>query len=144
VVNPARIANFKRTSRYTVEDFDLLTRLIAHLGGAVVTLPHILAEVSNLTSLSGPELVLARIALKQLVSVVVAEHQIQSSVAADDPLFESLGLTDAAISASAKSNGWWVLTDDLDLYLRLVSEYPNVQNFSHLREARWSASTNAR
>jgi len=52
LVNKRRILSFKRTQYFTVEDFDLLSRLIDWLG-RLVTTPHVLSPVSDLTDLAG-------------------------------------------------------------------------------------------
>lgn len=53
-VNPRRIATFKRTSRYDLDAFDLLRRVIAP-ASKLYSIAHVLAEVSNLTDMKGPE-----------------------------------------------------------------------------------------
>ncbi len=55
-VNRRRIGDFKRTQSFTAEDFDLLRKLIAHLGPRMVATPHVLSQVSDLTDLKGREL----------------------------------------------------------------------------------------
>ncbi len=52
-----------------------------------------------------------------------------------DPLYKELGLADAAIGAVAKTCGCAVLTDDLDLYLRLSRDGVEALNFAHLQAA---------
>ncbi|MGH9609586.1 MAG: PIN domain-containing protein [Bryobacteraceae bacterium] len=130
-VNPSRIANFKRTSKYEIRDFDLLVRVLEQWT-ELYTLPHVLAEVSNLTDLSGRERLRARQILKQTISFL-NEAQIASAQAAEDPVYETLGLVDAAIAAVARENKCAVLTDDLDLYLILQRDRIDVVNFTHLR-----------
>lgn len=53
---PRRILNFKRMQNFTLSDFDLLLRLIAWFGPRLVTTPHVLSQVSDLTDLDGKEL----------------------------------------------------------------------------------------
>ena len=60
-----------------------------------------------------------------------------SSRAASDSLFEDLGLADAAISTAARENNCGVLTDDMDLYVRLSQKGVNAINFAHLRAQNW-------
>ena len=50
-VNRDRIETFKRTSKYTKADYDLLTRVLGAFQ-KIYTVAHVLAEVSNLTDLS--------------------------------------------------------------------------------------------
>jgi rRNA-processing protein FCF1 len=130
-VNRARIETFKRTSRYTARDFGLLRRVIAKFS-KLHTVAHILAEVSNLTDLHGMELARARRVLKVAISSL--DKAVMPSIqAAEDPLYSSLGLVDAAIGAVARAHDCTVLTDDLDLYVRLGRDRVNVINFRHLR-----------
>ena len=55
-VNRQRIPSFKRTAgNFTIEDYDLLVRLLNYFGRLIVT-PHVLSQVSDLTDLHGKEL----------------------------------------------------------------------------------------
>jgi hypothetical protein len=53
-VNRNRIEQFKRTRSYTKTDYDLLLRVLERFK-PLYTVAHVLAEVSNLTDLPGPE-----------------------------------------------------------------------------------------
>lgn len=53
-VNKQRIPNFKRTEDFTIEDYELLVRLINWFGKLIAT-PHVLSQVSDLTDLPGKE-----------------------------------------------------------------------------------------
>jgi predicted nucleic acid-binding protein len=130
MVSRARIERFKRTSKYTGFDYDLLTRVLNHFN-PLYTVAHVLAEVSNLTDLSGAERLIARGVLKKTMSLL-DEVEIASVRASEDPLYQSLGLADAAIAAVARVRNCWVLTDDLDLYLRLNQQQVRSLNFTHL------------
>jgi len=55
LVNKRRILEFKRTQNFTIEDFDTLSRLISWFG-KLVTTPHVLSQVSDLTHLPGKDL----------------------------------------------------------------------------------------
>jgi predicted nucleic acid-binding protein len=103
---------------------------------SLYTVAHVLAEVSNLTDLQGPERQQARQVLKDTISLL-NEAEISSSRAAEDILYQKLGLVDAAIGAVARAHNCTVLTDDLDLYLLLSHENVNVLNFTHLRTYEW-------
>ena len=134
-VNRDRIEPFKRTSRYTKADYDLLVRVLAKFA-PLYTVAHVLAEVSNLTDLPGSERLLARRVLKETISLL-NEVEMSSARAAEDGIYQDLGLVDAAIGAVARAHNCGVLTDDLDLYLRLSRDKVNVVNFTHLRERAW-------
>lgn len=130
-VNRNRIENFKRTRQYTVPDFELLLRVL-EFSNPLYTVPHVLAEVSNLTDLAGYERTKVRQLLKETI-LLLTEAEITSTDAAADPVYEDLGLVDAAITAVAREHGCTVLTDDLDLYLMLQRDKLQALNFTHLR-----------
>ncbi|HEY3298749.1 MAG TPA: PIN domain-containing protein [Armatimonadota bacterium] len=134
-VNRGRIETFKRTRKYSITDYDLLVRVISKFE-PLYSVAHVLAEVSNLTDLSGTERLQARCVLKQTISLL-NEVEISSTQAAEDRLYNDLGLVDAAIGAVARAHNCAVLTDDLDLYLLLSHDKVNVLNFSHLRANAW-------
>lgn len=134
-VNRDRIEQFKRTRQYTKTDYDLLLRVLGKFK-TLYTVAHVMAEVSNLTDLSGPERLQARQVLKEALSVL-NETEMPSTRAADDLLYQRHGLVDAAIAAVVRDYRCAVLTDDLDLYLSLMREQVNVFNFTHLRAAEW-------
>jgi predicted nucleic acid-binding protein len=130
-VNSSRISNFKRTSRYSKADYHFLVRVLKRFK-TLYTVAHVLAEVSNLTDLPGPERVLARRVLKETISLL-SEAEMPSRQAAEDRLYPQLGLVDAAIGAVARAHNCAVLTDDRDLYLRLIHDNVMALDFTHLR-----------
>ena len=128
-VNRGRIEEFKRTRKYTAADYDLLVRVFEHFDKRLFTVPHVLAEVSNLTDLSGDEGVEARLIVRGMISVV-QEVEMPSIRAAEDELYEDLGLADAAIGAAARVYGCEVLTDDFQSFLMLSAQHVNVFHFT--------------
>lgn len=130
-VNRQRIGNFKRTRQYTISDFDLLIRTLGQWR-SLYTVPHVLAEVSNLTDLGGAERLQVRHVLKETIAILT-EIMMPSSEAALEPTFLTLGLVDASIAAVARQHQCAVLTDDLDLFLQLQRDGRTVYNFTHLR-----------
>jgi len=134
-VNRNRIELFKRTRQYTKSDFDLLLRVLEKFN-TLYTVAHVLAEVSNLSDLPGPERQRVRDVLKKAISVL-NEVEMASTRATDDPLYQKLGLVDAAIGAVARAHNFTVLTDDFDLYHLLSHDKVNVLNFTHLRAQVW-------
>jgi hypothetical protein len=113
LVNRKRIATFKRTQSFTVEDFDFLVRIVKHLCPRIVSTPHVLSQVSDLTDLSGPELRRSRILLRMLVERMDEQYD-SSKELVTHPLFSRLGLGDAGI-ATVRAREILVLTSDLDL-----------------------------
>jgi hypothetical protein len=130
-VNRHRIETFKRTRQYRIQDFDLLSRVLVQWKHHC-TVPHVLAEVSNLTDLGEAEGFHARRVLKEMISVLT-EVAVPSAEAVLDPTFTALGLADASIATVARGHKCAVLTDDFELYLRLQRDGVTVINFTHLR-----------
>jgi hypothetical protein len=68
-VNRDRVSRFKRTSGYLSADWDLLIGILEQISRRY-TLPHVLAEVSALTDLKGPELESARTVMRNLIAAM--------------------------------------------------------------------------
>ncbi len=134
-VNQSRIENFKRTCQYSERDYGLLLRVIQKIT-PLYTVAHVMAEVSNLTDMSGPERLLARHVLKEMLSIL-QEPEMPSARAARSNRYESHGLADAAIATIALEHKCAVLTDDLDLYIALAREGISAINFNHVRAQEW-------
>jgi predicted nucleic acid-binding protein len=134
-VNLDRIETFKRTRKYIKSDYDLLVRVLAKFN-PLYSVAHVLAEVSNLTHLTGSERQHARLVLKETISSL-NEAEMSSERAAEDRFYQDLGLVDAAIGAVARNHKCTVLTDDFDLYLRLSRDNVHVLNFAYLRASAW-------
>jgi hypothetical protein len=82
LVNTNRIRDFKRTQDFTAEDFHTLNSLVDWLGSPLVTTPHVLSQVSDLTDLSGRERSVVRRLFKSTIEVVgetydTAKHLVQ-------------------------------------------------------------------
>ncbi len=131
--NPARIANFKRTSAYDLAAYELLEQFVSAFDRKLTT-PHILTEVSNLTSLSGHEFASCRALMKDFVEVTEELFEL-SRVVVQDHAFPRLGLTDAAIAKLGTNV--LVVTDDFDLYRALPARGIDTINFSHMRSVGW-------
>ena len=132
-VNRDRIPVFKRTrGNYTPADWDLFTGILEQIPRRY-SIAHILAEVSTLTDLKGPELDIAREILHKAFSLM-EELPIASLDACASTHYRRLGLTDAAIGLAAKQRGCSVLTNDSDLYLALLEDGASVLKFDDLRK----------
>jgi hypothetical protein len=133
-VSRHRILNFKRTGDFTIEDFDLLVRLIDWFGKLIAT-PHVLSQVSDLTDLTGNELTKIRELFKVLVETIEESYD-ASRLLVSDPAFKRLGLTDAAI-ATVCCRGVLVLTADAQLHVALQERDIDALNFNHIRPLGW-------
>jgi hypothetical protein len=130
-----RIPAFKRTQAFTIEDYELLERLIARFGKLIAT-PHVLSQVSDLTNLKGKELRRSRRLFSLVVEGQIEERYDASRVLVASPLFERLGLTDAAI-ATICSRGILALTADVELQLALQHRGADALNFNYVRPLAW-------
>lgn len=133
-VNERRILDFKRTQNFTIEDFHLLQRLIAWFGKLFAT-PHVLSQTSDLADVGGKELHNIRKLFKSIVERIEESYDSSITLVAD-PVFERLGLADAAI-AKVCSRGILVLTADVTLQLAVQQRGADALNFNHVRELSW-------
>lgn len=129
------IQQFKRTDKYSPEDFDCLKDVIDQFK-QVVTTPSILTEVSNLLGqLAGGY----RFSAFQAFSLGIQQFQEKFTPSREliqESCFPKFGLTDAGIVQSANGK-FLVLTDDFPLAGYLGSRGIDVINFNHLRVAYW-------
>jgi hypothetical protein len=125
------IGNFKRVSMFSVEDFDLLLRILRNFKSAVTT-PNILTEVSNLSGSLTDQLKSNYFASFANSVELLQEEYVPSSQAAISPLFRRLGLTDAAIVMAAL-RPMLVVTTDFELFYHLQALGLDAINFNHER-----------
>jgi hypothetical protein len=109
--------------------------LVEWFGAPLVTTPHVLSQVSDLTDLSGRERTVIRELLKSTIDIVeetydTARHLVQH------PLFERFGLGDASVAAVCERNVV-VLTADVQLQLALGLSGLDAINFNHVRPLGW-------
>lgn len=129
------IVEFKRTRGYTDADYKLLLKVIDQFEKLIST-PHILAEVSNLTNgIYGNKLHDFYATLKKTLSTTIEIHTAALDISRDYEL-SPYGLTDVGIICTAKDN-YLVLTDDLRVAGFAHQHCVDVVNFNHIREASW-------
>jgi hypothetical protein len=135
VYNPARILTFKRTFKYTIDDFDLLLRIIGFFERKVIT-PNILTEVDNIAR-QMPEREHAAVAdvISQLLLRFLEVYIPSVQVLGQRPYAER-GLTDCVTIACAEET--LIVTDDFALSNRLSSSGFDVLNINHIRNIRVS------
>ena len=131
MLDPELISEFKRTRQYTRSDFELLKSIVNEFR-SLVTTPHVLAEVSNL-SLHLPQHHRADyFVLFARALVLLEEAHRPAEILAGEVIFGRLCLTDAAISQIARDDSLTVITADLDLYLHLLSIGVRAVNFNEV------------
>ncbi|MCF6158664.1 MAG: hypothetical protein E3K32_08860 [wastewater metagenome] len=133
--NPSMIQSFKRTKKYTIEDFDLLSQ-IASFFAKLITTPNILTEVSNLCNSLSDNIKDNYFTEFAERIQVLNEHYKQSSDICSLDHFKKFGLTDSGIIDLVKGN-FLVLSDDLPLTNYLLSKNIDAINFNHLRPQNW-------
>ena len=130
-VNTGRIARFKRTQDFTVEDFGMLHSLIEWFGEPMYVTPHVLSQVSDLTDLSGYEKELMNILFRNLAAKATERHT-QASELVKNSFFNGFGLADASIAEVCKKN-ILVITADVKLQIALGLSGRDALNFNHVR-----------
>lgn len=129
--DPGLIARFKRTRQYTPEDFQRLQQVLSAFS-QIVTTPHVLAEVSNLSG-HLPDHLRGQYFARLASSVaVLAESHTFAAALVEEPIFVRLGLTDAAVAQLARDESLTVVTADLDLHLHLQTVGVNTLNFNEV------------
>jgi len=126
-----RIRRFKNTSAFTVDDYDLLEAILG-LVQRFVTTPHILTEVSNLSSQLGDPVRSDLFAELPAMLAGMEEYHVAFPAACSEPCFTRLGLTDSAVVQLVVGR-YLVVTTDADLYIYLDEVGGDVINFSHIR-----------
>lgn len=131
-----QVERFKRTRAYSRDDYALLADFVGGFERMLAT-PNVLTETSNLLGqLSEPMRRRALVALGTLTGVC-AEAYYPSTELVRDPYFPVLGLSDTSIIRAGDTD-LTVLTDDLQLYLRLSALGIEAVNFNHLRSGSWT------
>lgn len=134
--DPTRIERFKRTVKFTVDEFLILERFL-RLFIRVITTPNVLTEVSNLLGQLPQNLYSSFYG--GLVSQIAEldERYTPSRSLAESTHFTRFGLTDSGIAALAPGK-YLVLTDDLNLFGYLQNKGIDAINFNHLRLRAWT------
>lgn len=120
------VSSHKRTSTYTADDFEKLSKLVERCGIPATT-PHVLAEISNLI---GRNLALRRV----FGSFIALSEEIFESAKslAGISSFSHLGITDVAILSAAR-DGYLIVTDDGPLQQFLSDQRLAFLNLDHIR-----------
>lgn len=130
-----RLSTFKRTVKYSLEDYAIIAKFVEHFQ-VLVTTPHILTEVSNLSN-ELPDKFKESYYQEFKKQVTVLEEIYEKSITiCDCECFGRLGLTDSGITLLSKGK-YLILTDDFPLSNRLQSLNIDVLNFNHIKSKSW-------
>ena len=134
--NREHVPRFKRTGQFTVNDYDLLVRVLSRFA-RVVTTPNILSEVNSLSAQMGEPAKTEYFEEFARGIATLDEHYVTSATASQLSEFPKLGLTDSGILHLAEDQ-YLVLTDDLRLCQFLEKAGVDVSNFNHIRLIAWT------
>ena len=130
------IEQFKRTNSYNPEDYHLVGKLISQFHH-IVTTPHILAELTNLSpKWKGTRLAGYFATLVEIMKQTREEH-ICKDLILDSPLLPKIGFTDLSIMEAAKAKKCLILTDDFRAAGYLQKSGCDVINLNNLRGEMW-------
>ena len=129
--NREHVPRFKRTVQFTVDDYDLLVRLLSRFA-RVVTTPHILSEVNSLSGQMGEPAKTEYFEEFARGIATLDEQYVASVTVSRLAQFRKLGLTDSGILHLAAGK-YLVLTDDLRLCQFLEKAAVDVLNFHQIR-----------
>lgn len=127
------IAKHKKLTEFTVEDYDLLVKLIARASEVLVT-PNTLTETSNLAAYINEPARSKVLDVLRMVSIDSQERYVPSSAAARRSEFIRLGLADAALLEATAAEKVTLLTADFNLYHAALAKGSQALNFNHLRD----------
>lgn len=127
------IENNRATIRpFTDEDSDLLVAFVGRFT-RLITTPHILTELSNLSGKLPSHLhEKVRLVIKGLVLSRLFEENVSAATLVGHALFTRFGVADTAIHLIAPKK-YLVLTDEFSLAQTLNARGVDVVNFNHIR-----------
>lgn len=134
--NPALIQKFKRTDKYSNEDFVITGNFVSKFNHVIIT-PHILAELSSLSK-DLPDTYLYsyfEVVIKTLSPYT--ERNISKDIIFQNPLLSRIGVTDVAIHQLSSDTAYLVFTDDMRLTSFLQNSGVDVINLNHIRTILW-------
>lgn len=134
--NRELIPRFKRTVQFTVEDYDLLVRLLSCFA-RIVTTPNVLTEVNSLSGQMGEPAKTAYFEQFARGIATLDEQYVASAAGCQLDEFPRLGLTDSGILHLAGGR-YLVLSDDFKLCRFLESAGVDALNFNHIRRIAWT------
>lgn len=130
-----RLSTFKRTVKYSLDDYAIIAKFVEHFR-VLVTTPHILTEVSNLSN-ELPDEFKENYYQEFKKQVTVLNEIYEPSIKiCECECFRKLGLTDSCITMLSVGK-YLVFTDDFPLSNRLQSLNIDVLNLNHIKSTDW-------
>lgn len=130
------IHKFKRTKKYSIEDFHIVKSIILRFKKIIVT-PQILAELSNLScqmdkSRLGQYFSYFIEIIKKSEEIYINKNQLL-----EINLLSKFGITDLTINESAREYNYLVFTDDFKLFGYLSKNNIDAINLNYIRTELW-------
>ncbi len=126
------VPQFKRTEKYSVDDFEFLEFYVGQFDKLIVT-PHVLAETWNFIE-KIPKHQFDDFLSKVVPHIEVFEEEyVNKKTLLSSKGFSHIGITDMAVIQAAKSKKCFVITDDLRAYAHFFENGVETININHLR-----------
>jgi len=131
---------FKRTIKYTVEEYYFIRDLLTtYYKDKVYTSPHILAELSNLSTIDGDRRGKYFNFFTKILNNT-CEIYIEKNKILEFKELPKFGITDIGIYKIAKKYNLLVLTDDFRLSSYLSDNYIDAINLRNISKYLWSSN----
>ena len=127
-----RIKTFKRTVKYSKEEFLIISNLILGHFSKILTTPNILTEVSNLSN-QLPEGIKSKFYETLRTEIAILHEKFfPSETLCKNEYISNFGLTDISIKFLANRK-YLIITDDLPFVNFLQNENIPVINWNHIK-----------
>ncbi len=137
IYDPDYISRFKKTEKYGVEDFKCIHSVLSYFRKHIITTPHIITELSNLSmKIQNNRLVAYFSVFKKLLKEMDEEY-INKDEVLGLPLLPKLGITDLTIIEAAKRFKYLVFTDDFRATGYMRNMRIDVLNLNNIRTVQW-------
>ena len=127
-----RIKTFKRTEKYSEEEFLIISNLILGHFSKILTTPNILTEISNLSGQLSKEIKLKFYETFKKEITILHEKFLKSKTLCKNKNISTFGLTDISIKILANKK-YLIITDDLPFVNFLQNERIPVINWNHIK-----------
>jgi hypothetical protein len=131
-VDPKLLGSAKGVKEYRPRDFEILYTYLS-LFSEIILLPNTVSEVSNLLDRYTGYRRQNCMELLAFLTSSGSEKYIASDIAAQQPEYIALGITDSAILFALEKDTY-LLTSDVDLYIAALCRSREAQRFDDLRD----------
>lgn len=129
------IADCQLTSKYNIDDYKLLVQILGYFDVGIITTPHIIAEISNLSRMKITNHKLDyyfQVLINRLNSFQEEHVNLGTLLNQQVQLLIRLGFPDMSILETAKNIKATIITDDMDLHLHAITNKIPAVNFTNV------------